>query len=135
MAGSSHFTVMTNIFVTEFTEFKETFRENSSVRNRYDYSRDLRWNTKARKIINISNYPNNCFELWSLRYLQCSGTTHVTFNLLVPSPHFLVINISISNKLFETKIDGKRRSLFLGLSHNHFGATNASSVKCVVSGI
>ena len=30
VAGSSHFTVMTNIFVSEFTEFTETFRENST---------------------------------------------------------------------------------------------------------
>ena len=36
MAGLSPFTVMTNIFVTEFSEFSETFRKNSiaSVRNR-----------------------------------------------------------------------------------------------------
>ena len=31
VAGSSPFTVMTNIFVTEFAEFSETFRENSIV--------------------------------------------------------------------------------------------------------
>ena len=29
MAGSSPFTVVTNIFVTKFTEFSETFRKNS----------------------------------------------------------------------------------------------------------
>ena len=31
VAGSNPFTVMTNIFVTEFSEFTETFRENSNV--------------------------------------------------------------------------------------------------------
>ena len=31
MAGSSHFTIMTKIFVTKFSEFSETFRENSNV--------------------------------------------------------------------------------------------------------
>ena len=31
VAGSSHFTVMTNIFVTEFSEFSKTFKRNSSV--------------------------------------------------------------------------------------------------------
>ena len=30
-AGSNPFTVMTNIFVTEFSEFSETFRKNSIV--------------------------------------------------------------------------------------------------------
>ena len=30
MAGSSPFTVMTNIFVTGFAEFSEIFRENSN---------------------------------------------------------------------------------------------------------
>ena len=30
VAGSSPFTVMTNIYVTEFAEFSETFRENSN---------------------------------------------------------------------------------------------------------
>ena len=30
LAGSSPFTVMENIFVTEFTEFSEQFRENSN---------------------------------------------------------------------------------------------------------
>ena len=29
--GSSPFTVMTNIFATEFAEFSETFRKNSNV--------------------------------------------------------------------------------------------------------
>ena len=32
MAGLSPFTVMTNIFVTEFAEFSETFRKNSIER-------------------------------------------------------------------------------------------------------
>ena len=31
VAGLSPFNVTTNIFVTEFSEFKETFRENSIV--------------------------------------------------------------------------------------------------------
>ena len=31
MAGSSPFSVMTNIFVTEFAEFSEAFRKNSNV--------------------------------------------------------------------------------------------------------
>ena len=31
VAGLSPFTVMTNIFVTEFSEFSETFKKNSSV--------------------------------------------------------------------------------------------------------
>ena len=31
VAGLRHFTVMTNIFVTEFDEFSETFRKNSIV--------------------------------------------------------------------------------------------------------
>ena len=31
LVGSSPFTTMTNIFVTEFAEFSETFRENSTV--------------------------------------------------------------------------------------------------------
>ena len=31
VAGSSPYTVMVNIFVTEFTEFSETFRKNSIV--------------------------------------------------------------------------------------------------------
>ena len=31
MAGSSPFTVMTNIFVTEFSKFSETFRKNSNI--------------------------------------------------------------------------------------------------------
>ena len=31
VAGSSPFTVMTNIFFTEFSEFSEIFRENSSI--------------------------------------------------------------------------------------------------------
>ena len=31
VAGSKPFTVMTNIFVTEFPEFSETFRKNSTI--------------------------------------------------------------------------------------------------------
>ena len=31
VAGSSPFTVMTNIFVTEFAEFSETFRKNCNI--------------------------------------------------------------------------------------------------------
>ena len=31
VAGSNPFTIMTNIFVTEFSEFSETFRENSII--------------------------------------------------------------------------------------------------------
>ena len=31
VAGSSTFTVMTNTFVTEFAEFSETFKKDSSV--------------------------------------------------------------------------------------------------------
>ena len=38
VAVSSPFTVMTNIFVTEFPEFSETFRKNSTV---YKHTADL----------------------------------------------------------------------------------------------
>ena len=41
MTGSSPFTVMTNIFVTEFSEFGETFRKNSNVSN-VSYSVNLK---------------------------------------------------------------------------------------------
>ena len=36
MAGSNPFTGKTNIFVTEFSGFRETFRENSIVLSRVD---------------------------------------------------------------------------------------------------
>ena len=54
MASSSPFTVMTNIFVTEFAEFTETFRKNSNARCYHLFSDSRRlWQllTRARVLM------------------------------------------------------------------------------------
>ena len=63
VAGSSPFNVMTNIFVTEFSEFSETFRKNSSfififISVTTTSSTITLATTKEFKAISSPNYPN-----------------------------------------------------------------------------
>ena len=63
VAGSSPFSVMTNIFVTEFSEYSETFRKNSSVLFIFisvttTSSTITLATTKEFQAISSPNYPN-----------------------------------------------------------------------------
>ena len=58
MRGSSPITVMTNVFVTKFSEFSETFRKNSNIL--YNFSKEknhtLAWLNQSYGDVSASTY-------------------------------------------------------------------------------
>ena len=89
LAGSSHFTVMTNIFVTEFSEFNKTFKRNSSVIFIFISvttvsSTITLTTTKEFQAISFPNYPNE------VRY---PTNTVLRFTIQSPEGSFIQLNV------------------------------------------
>ena len=97
VAGLSLFTVMTNIFVTEFSEFSETFRKNSSVPHKFtdEYRRQvkIKWSVGCPSPPPVSRsvgYRSSLITFVSLEAAACNFcfNLHLLIYPLPPPPRW-----------------------------------------------